>query len=123
MKKIKVSEATKAQLNYVVSQLEGVDHDTAILNITVGDDNGWHLDYAGDWAQGGPIIEREGVAIFKGTVLVSGTDWAACQSGKHSWIDTSTYDEITGPTPLVAAMRCFVAAKLGEEPEVPEELV
>ena len=27
-----------------------------------------------------------------------------------------------GPTPLIAAMRCYVASKLGDEVEVPEEL-
>lgn len=30
--------------------------------------------------------------------------------------------ELTGPTPLIAAMRCYVASKLGEEVEIPEEL-
>ncbi len=27
-----------------------------------------------------------------------------------------------GPTPLIAAMRCYVASKLGDEIEIPEEL-
>jgi hypothetical protein len=27
-----------------------------------------------------------------------------------------------GPTPLVAAMRCYCASKLGDEVDVPEEL-
>jgi hypothetical protein len=27
-----------------------------------------------------------------------------------------------GPTPLIAAMRCYVASKLGDEVEVPKEL-
>ena len=27
-----------------------------------------------------------------------------------------------GPTPLIAAMRCFVASRLGDEVDVPEEL-
>jgi hypothetical protein len=27
-----------------------------------------------------------------------------------------------GPTPLIAAMRCYVTLKLGDEVEVPEEL-
>ena len=53
---------------------------------------------------------------------MDGIDWAACKSGVNSWIDTSTYVEITGPAPLVAAMRCYVANKLGDEVEIPEEL-
>jgi hypothetical protein len=28
-----------------------------------------------------------------------------------------------GPTPLIAAMRCYVASKLGDEIEIPEELL
>jgi len=27
-----------------------------------------------------------------------------------------------GPTPLIAAMRCYVASKLGDEVEIPQEL-
>jgi hypothetical protein len=29
---------------------------------------------------------------------------------------------LDGPTPLIAAMRCYVASKLGDEVELPEEL-
>jgi hypothetical protein len=29
----------------------------------------------------------------------------------------------SGPTPLTAAMRCYVASKLGDEVEVPDELL
>jgi hypothetical protein len=28
-----------------------------------------------------------------------------------------------GPTPLIAAMRCYVASKMGDEVDVPDELV
>jgi hypothetical protein len=38
----------------------------------------------------------------------------------------SNYDSIDcvafGPTPLIAAMRCYVISKLGDEVEVPDEL-
>ena len=30
---------------------------------------------------------------------------------------------LTGPTPLIAAMRCYVASKLGDEVNVPEDLL
>jgi hypothetical protein len=62
-----------------------------------------------DWAQGGPIIERE-----KMTLEWTGEDWMAYI--RHD-------EEYFGPTPLIAAMRCFVASKLGEEVELPNELV
>jgi hypothetical protein len=29
---------------------------------------------------------------------------------------------LDGPTPLIAAMRCYVASKMGDEIELPEEL-
>jgi hypothetical protein len=38
--------------------------------------------------------------------------------GQH---DTAN-DFAQGPTPLIAAMRCYVASQLGDEVEVPEEL-
>lgn len=31
--------------------------------------------------------------------------------------------DLIGPTPLIAAMRCFVASRLGDEIEIPEELL
>jgi len=61
-----------------------------------------------DWAQGGPIIEREKV-----TIEWTGEDWMGYI--RHD-------EEIFGPTPLIAAMRCYVAACLGDEIELPEEL-
>ena len=77
-----------------------------------------------DWAQGGPIIEREFISIFD---LPSGIDvtqhptftegdlWEAeiCPTGE----DSIRY---CGPTPLIAAMRCYVASKLGDEVDVPD---
>jgi hypothetical protein len=36
-------------------------------------------------------------------------------------LDMPLYQE-HGPTPLIAAMRCFVASKLGDEIEIPKEL-
>jgi len=60
-----------------------------------------------DWAQGGPIIEREGINLVK----MHGHGWHA-DCGKVA----------TGPTPLIAATRCYVASKLGDDIEIPEEL-
>ena len=59
--------------------------------------------YSTDWAHGGPIIEREKMGVFP-----THGGWAA---GLQS-----------GPTPLIAAMRCYVASVLGDEVDVPEEL-
>ena len=64
-----------------------------------------------DWSQGGPIIEREKIGVWP-SESISG-QWGARM--------LNTYI-MYGPTPLIAAMRCFVASKLGDEVEVPEEL-
>lgn len=67
-----------------------------------------------DWAQGGPIIEREAITVSEGSPVV-GLEWMACDRG-------STHIQ-HGPTYLIAAMRCYVASKLGDEIDVPEELI
>jgi hypothetical protein len=69
--------------------------------------------YSTDWAQGGAIIEREGISLSR--------------RGEHSWsvwgavLNDFEFDE-EGETPLIAAMRCYVASKLGDEIKLPEEL-
>ena len=69
-----------------------------------------------NWAQGGPIIERERISIRPD---VSTPNFRAFvirppEGMSHRYI---------GPTPLIAAMRAYVASKLGDEVDVPEELL
>lgn len=65
--------------------------------------------FSTNWAHGGPIIELERIDLeFCG-------EWHAMRPGEPRF--TSGF----GPTPLVAAMRCYVASKLGDEVDVPEE--
>lgn len=74
--------------------------------------------YSTDWAQGGPIIERERIECTPPTRNSDDRDWMSVQ------IDDENIGHLmTGPTSLIAAMRCFVASKLGDEVEVPEELI
>jgi hypothetical protein len=63
-----------------------------------------------NWAHGGPIIEREGISLDK---MYDTPDWCASMENTKGH---------TAPTPLIAAMRCYVASKLGDEIEVPNEL-
>lgn len=65
-----------------------------------------------NWEDGGPIIEREGMSIDKGAWLGTEHPWQA--NAAHGYIEY-------GPTPLVAAMRAYVASKFGDE--VPDESV
>ncbi|MBU0564912.1 MAG: DUF2591 domain-containing protein [Gammaproteobacteria bacterium] len=64
-----------------------------------------------DWRYGGPLIEREAVSL---TQFSDHPKWTA----KHP--ASVCFD---GPTPLIAAMRCLVVAKLGEVVMVPQELL
>jgi len=73
---------------------------------------------ATNWEQGGPIIEREFIhwsfpATPHGT---SPTIYLAYQYQKG-------IAPMKGPTPLIAAMRCYVASKLSDEVEIPKELM
>ena len=68
--------------------------------------------YSSKWSQAGTIIEREGIAIRP--------TWDGEVAG---WITMKGRFEWTGPTPLVAAMRCYVASKIGDEVDIPEELL
>jgi hypothetical protein len=73
-----------------------------------------------DWSQGGPIIEREKLDLYHrtGRNVWSAAIWEDLPGGgqpMHKVVDC--------PTPLIAAMRCFVASKLGDEVEVPWELL
>jgi len=63
-----------------------------------------------NWAHGGPIIEREGIEVIPP------------HDDIELWEARIAYYEYYGPTPLIAAMRCYVASKLGDEVEIPEGL-
>lgn len=76
------------------------------------------LCYDTDWSQGGPIIERESIAIIP---MLNG--WEAQFEPSDERFSEDHLHLQTGPTPLIAAMRCFVASRLGDEVEVPEELL
>lgn len=64
-----------------------------------------------DWGQGGPIIERERISGY----------W---DKGNQQWDQVMHEGRFveSGATKLIAAMRCYVASKLGDEVNVPEEL-
>jgi hypothetical protein len=75
-------------------------------------------EYSSDWAQGGPIIEREKIDL---------QCWDAHSMPWKASIDGDTDAGIAlyveyGPTPLIAAMRCYVASKLGDNIDLPKEL-
>ena len=125
--KIKTSELTGPALDWAVAKCEGFEsfefwHTGAV---TTRQENGLTIThrYSTDWAQGGPIIEREKLCVGYrhqlDPVYVPLLDPATI-----CWARTTAGGYLNcGPTPLIAAMRCFVASKLGDEVDVPEELL
>ena len=116
---MKTSELTGAALDWAVAKCEGRGY---VMDETEyapdgrtyqrGTAQSGGPNYSTDWAQGGPIIEREAMCISR-TNKTREVPWAAYIAGYY-WID--------GPTPLIAAMRCYVASKLGDDVDVPKEL-
>jgi hypothetical protein len=73
-----------------------------------------------DWAQGGPIIEREGIGLLRVGDRLPHQQWDA---GETDELPDTLWAVVSGPTPLIAAMRCYVASKLGDNIDIPEELI
>jgi len=110
---MKTSELTGAALDWAVAKCEGwpmdIWYDEDQLPM-IRDDEVPEYSPSSNWAQGGPIIEREMIELVPQTPAL----WDAMYKTQHIPND--------GPTPLIAAMRCYVASKLGDEIEVPTEL-
>ena len=76
------------------------------------------------WLVGGPIIERERIAIVCSRPRFDTNDgqrWDAYFDGRYTGPDGQVDckgDISEGATPLIAAMRSFVTAKLGEETDL-----
>ena len=106
---MKTNELTGAALDWAVARCECGE-------AWCSEDVDPHF-YSTDWAQGGPIIEREWLQL---------TPWPNESDEDVRWHcvqhDAPTQCHAFGPTPLIAAMRCYVASKLGDEVEIPDEL-
>jgi hypothetical protein len=100
---MKVSDMEGAALNWAVAKCEGaVYHGPAWTKPST------------DWGQGGPIIERAFIQL--NTIL-------NIETGAVSWFANMPPGFVgQGPTPLISAMRCYVASKLGDDIDLPEEL-
>lgn len=88
-------------------------------------------EYSRDWLIAGPVIEREGILLRAIRKPGHNLDfqWLAMYDGTNTgtmvqWVKRTDWERHywQGPTPLIAAMRCFVASRLGDEVEVPDEL-
>ena len=105
--KIKTKDLTGAALDWAVAKCEGT------LPASYDDWKQTWPRYTTSWAQGGPILDRERITIRQWTDMPI----------SHAYMPHDGAPWGAGPTPLIAAMRCYVASKLGREVEVPEELI
>jgi hypothetical protein len=130
--KIKTSEATELQLDFLVAKSEGIEvrldyhshnfYETIDPRVAEYYNNALEMtvynpsDY---WLHGGPIIEREKISIEHLT--------GAGDGGVDVWVATCDVQlkifEKQGNTPLIAAMRCYVASKMGDDIDIPTEIM
>ena len=133
---MKAHELTGNDLNKAVAKCEGYEivrmrgNEITFLDRT--DDgalNERQIGYSTDWAQGGPIIERESIFLVREKAGHMGRRLWAATLGANKAVgigeeSIKLYRDafVYGPTPLISAMRCYVASKLGDEVDIPTEL-
>lgn len=116
--KVKINELTGHALDWAVAKCEGenaeLNRDEIVTWKTVAFEE-YRLVWnpSTNWAQGGVIIERECIELTKGYGI-----WGAqIRNGEYG-----EWCEYEGSTPLVASMRCYVASKLGDEVDIPDDV-
>lgn len=117
--KVKTSELDGLGLSWAVAYCEGFSpfSDGISWIIDAGGTFSPIPNYPSDWAQAGPIIERERVDVFYEKHTTGSWVGSMARGNKVGW----RYLQY-GSTPLIAAMRCYVASKMGDEVEIPNDL-
>ena len=108
--RIKTSELTGAALDWAVAKCEEACVGDGYYTGIVLRDGEVKYTPSTDWAQGGVLIEPENL-------------WVGPLENGHSWGAKGIKNYSYGSTPLIAVCRCYVASKLGDEVEIPEELL
>jgi hypothetical protein len=104
--KIKTKYLVGLALDWAVAKCEGMEF--------TYEDNPYELVYfnfSSDDVRGGPIILRERIAV-----------WVDEEGGFLASADEGKGKDYHGPTYLIAAMRAYVASKMGGEIEMPVRL-
>jgi hypothetical protein len=115
--KMKTAELTGVALDWAVAKCEGL----AMGQIAIDGVQQGFFNPSTDWAHGGPIMEREGIdCVFHPGIsdMPSGAT-----TNKWTAMHVDYNNEYEASSLLVAVMRRYVAMKLGDEIEVPEEIM
>jgi len=118
MTTVNVAQLIGPALDWAVAKAEGMIEDvcTWLYEATVeevADSDGWRP--STKWGQGGPIMEKAQISVLcePSALYPDDARWKAAVPAS----DEPVY--YYGPTPMIAAMRCVVASKLGDEVELP----
>ena len=144
--KNKVSELIGKELDYAVAicrGFEGIDEDQWLMRDGIADMPLHAYTPSSDWSQAGPIIESNNITIIRcnDEYLTDSKGYCTNKRIPNWFAETSKYighninesyegeymepsfiieaDGFYGSTALIAAMRSFVALKLGDEIEIP----
>ena len=125
--RIKTSELNGPALDWAVAKCEGHEWRNAEIcpQYSPAGTRSWcHWRPSTDWSQGGPITERENISIDRpvkqrGCAVIGFHDWHAMHPKNYGGLIRFSG---SGSSPLIAAMRCYVASKLGDEVDVPDEV-
>lgn len=119
---IKTSDLTGVALDWAVAKCEGCIPENAVYT-----PQDWVKVYLDNWLLCGEIIENNINKLFKNM----GGTWSAQIKYKIPYysttygcaIDVDAFINKQGNTPIEAALRCYVASKLGGTVEIPDELL
>ena len=114
-----VNELSGAELDRVIAEYQGfTDYDPATDTMLpprkeYGRVYMDEYSYSTDWSLGGPLIERERMGVWNCEAVVDAD--GNVERDKCWYAEDKDGDHVqTGATPLIAAMRCYVASKQGE---------
>lgn len=125
MVEVQTSELIGPALDWAIAKIEGVKLSQSNWSYQLRISGGVTTPHGGkyspstNWSQGGPLIER--YQIWLTGPFRHRQQWKASNGLASDWDYSKS--EFEGPTPLIAAMRCFAAYKLGQAVMVPKELL
>lgn len=139
MAKIKTSELSGTPLTWAVAKCLGEDVSVVVNEGTpevwFNHDINHSITYKNRKGEDRFILNGKPVGLFGNPVEYGWEHVGEIIDQEHIWLTHHVAAKMhgahkgdgvwfqKGSTPLIAAMRCYVASKLGEEVEVPEELL